>query len=155
MPIPRFTQRAIDAINWLVANLDRLKAMVGPDTASRAGSRQAPVPTPKSTVLPSPQPLAMITSIADVAIGYYKVDVYRRDPLFMDPTVRMSSAKLGSSFRSRFAQGYAYTLDEMTATEHLLDVGQVFRCEQVGTHTDGKPVYELIGLPVNIGCDPP
>lgn len=160
MPIPRFTQAAIDAINWLVANLDALTAQLGKSNPGGGRTVQDLNAQVASRGLATPQvsgaqPLAQIVTPLSGVIGYYNIDVFRRDALIADIATRMTAAKLGSANRSRFAKGYGYTWDETTATEHLLSGGQIFRCEQVATASDGKPIYELFGNPIGIDCDEP
>lgn len=101
--------------------------------------------------------IAKITSTDDVELGYYKVDLYQHDPLLFDPTVRMTAAKLGTSDRSKVGSGYGYSWDELTNSEPLLDVGQIFECRVRGAYDgddgDGLPIVQLIGNPIGSGCD--
>lgn len=101
--------------------------------------------------------IAVITSITGVAIGYYKLDLYQHDPLLSDIQVRMSSAKLGISNRSKLpTDGYGYNWDDATSTAHTLDVGQIFECQVKsvygGEAGDGKPIVRLFGNPINVVC---
>lgn len=151
MAFPQFGQKAIDAIRWLIANVDALKALLAERSGgTRNGTAGAQPVASRGVNTPqvSTGSLLAMINLTEAGIGYYRVTLYRRDPLLFAIATNMTTAKLGTANRSRHSIGYGYSLGDMGASAHLLAPGDVYRCEITGTHTDGKPIAELFGNPI-------
>lgn len=161
MGLPRFTQQALDAIQWLVDNFEKLKAIIGasattsPSTEKNGRTKKPLASRPVALPLTTGLVIAEITSHTTLGIGWFNATFYGIDPLLVDITTaftigRVNGADAGATNRFRIGEGYVLSL-EIGATERTLDPGMAFQCVFFATHTDGKRIALLIGNPVGYG----